>query len=166
MDKQPGLGQNNTTHNGRMCVCIYTVCVYAPTCILFIICEGARVRTSVCVFLEVCARVCSGGALIKSPEETWGLRLFLFPQIKLCVSMPVTYLIWDALLSSPHLAAAHTDSTLLHTSVTLTSPEENDKEEKYRDGEMEKQRMDRNMKCFFVFFIIYLFCILICYLRV
>lgn len=111
-----------------------------------------------CVFESLCTRVHRGSFNQKScSEEMWGLRLFLFPQIKLCVSMPVTYLIWDALLSSPHLAAAHTDSTLLHTSVVLTSPEEKDKEEKYRDGEMEKQRMDRNMtfKNFFLLFLLF-----------
>lgn len=44
--------------------------------------------------------------------------------------MPGTYLIWDVPLSSPHLTAAHTDSTLLQTSMTLTPPEERGKEEK------------------------------------
>lgn len=44
--------------------------------------------------------------------------------------MPVTYLIWDAPLSSTHLAPAHTDSTLLHTSMMLAPPVEDDKEER------------------------------------
>lgn len=44
--------------------------------------------------------------------------------------MPVTFLIWDAQLYSAHLTAAHTDSTLLHTSVMLAPPEEDDKKER------------------------------------
>lgn len=62
--------------------------------------------------------------------------------------MPVTYLIWDAALSSTHLTAAHTDSTLLHTSMMLAPPEEDEKEERKRKKE---QRIDRNMKYFFVY---------------
>lgn len=78
----------------------------------------------------------------------WGPCLspffFFYPQIKLCVSMPVTYLIWDAPLSSPHLTAAHTDSTLLPTSVTLTPPEE--QENRRMETQRSEWRMDRNMK--------------------
>lgn len=87
----------------------------------------------------------------------WGLRFFPFPQIKICLSMPVTYLIWDALHSSPHLAAAHADSTPLHTSMTLTPPEEDDREEK---------RMHRNLIEFiFLNYYYYLVVSFTCYLH-
>lgn len=67
--------------------------------------------------------------------------------------MPVTYLIWDAPLSSPHLAAAHTDSTLLHTSMTLTSPKEDDEGEKQRNEELEEGgRAKDGQEWFFLFY--------------
>lgn len=37
--------------------------------------------------------------------------------------MPVTYLIWNAPLVSQYLAAARTDSTVLHTGMMLAAPE-------------------------------------------
>lgn len=145
-----------------MCVCIYTVCVCAPTCHLFIICAGARVYTPVCVFFlgSVCMRVYPG-SFNQRPivGRCGGPVSFFFPLIKLCVSMPVTYLIWDAPLSSPHLAAAHTDSTLLHTSMTLAPPEEDDEGEK--DEEIERWRSKGwtgIWHLFFVFIVAYLTC--------
>ena len=95
----------------------------------------------------------------------WGPCLFLFPLIKLCVSMPVTYLIWDAPLSSPHLAAAHTDSTLLHTSMTLAPPEEDDEGEK--DEEIEGWRSTGWTGIWHFFFVfIYIVASSTCWLRV
>jgi len=58
MDKLPGLGQNNTTYDGKMCVSAYTVCVYAPTRNLFIIWAGACAYILIYVFLEVRTCVC------------------------------------------------------------------------------------------------------------
>lgn len=65
MDKLPGLGQNNTTYDGEMCVGAYTVRVHAPTCNLFIIWAPECAYTLTRVRLEVCPCVCTQWALIK-----------------------------------------------------------------------------------------------------
>lgn len=111
----------------HICVC---VCVGAPTCNLFIIWGAACTYTHMCVFGSVCMCVCPGSFNQRPIAGRWGDPVSLLPQIKLSVSMPVTYLIWDAPLSSAHLTMAHTDSTLLHTSMMLAPPEEDDKEER------------------------------------
>lgn len=62
-----------------VCMCIYSMCVYSPSCNLFRIWAGECVCTLLCVLLEVWVCVRTWGALIKAySEEMWGPCLTLF----------------------------------------------------------------------------------------
>lgn len=119
-------------HHPQWGGCVYAYILYVcGRCYLqfiYNLCGCMCVHCCMCVFWKcVYPRSFNQRPIVR---RCGGSCLSLFPQIKLCVSMPVTYLIWDAPLSSPHLAAAHTDSTLLHTSMTLAPPEEGGEGEK------------------------------------
>lgn len=72
------------------------------------------------------------------------LSLSLFAQIKLRVSMPVTYLIWDALLSSPHLTSQRPTLTARYYKPVWYSLHL--RKVKQRDEETDRRRNKRRMQ--------------------
>lgn len=112
-----------------VCMCIYSrcVCVCSPSCNLFRIRAGEWVYTPVCVIgiVSMCAYL---GSFNQRPiVRRYGgpVSLSFCSDKTACQhASHISHLRRTALLPTPHLTAAHTDSTLLQTSMILTPPEE------------------------------------------